>query len=461
MKQAALILAAGAGTRMKSTRPKVVHELLGKPLVRWSVDAARDAGCEHIVTVIGHGADQVAPVVADTVTALQAEQLGTGHAVMCAREALAEVEGSTVVLNGDTPLLRPDTIARLIACRDETQAGAVVLTMRLANPFGYGRIIRDADGRVEGIVEQKDCTPEQAAVNECNSGVYCFDTQLMLGYLSQLSTDNAPGEYYLTDVLALMRRDGRTVEAVVADDPTEALGVNSRRQLADATKVMQRRINYALLDAGVTMLDPDQVWVGPGVTVENDVTLMPQTYLWGATTVASGSCIGPNSRLTDTVVGHNCTLEETVAIQAVIDDDVTCGPRAYLRPGTHLCDGSKVGTHVEIKKSTVGPGSKVPHLTYLGDATVGTGVNIGAGTITCNYDGVNKHATVIGDDVFIGSDTMLVAPVTVGDGAVIGAGSTITRDVPAGALGVERAEQKVIEGWSARHFEKLKGSAGK
>lgn len=241
MKQAALILAAGAGTRMKSTRPKVVHELLGKPLVRWSVDAARDAGCEHIVTVIGHGADQVAPVVADTVTALQAEQLGTGHAVMCAREALAEVEGSTVVLNGDTPLLRPDTIARLIACRDETQAGAVVLTMRLANPFGYGRIIRDADGAVERIVEQKDATPEEAAVRECNSGFYCFDAQALFKAIDQVNSDNAQGEYYLTDVLEICRKAGRPVLALQTTDTAECLGINTPEQLADVERLARMR----------------------------------------------------------------------------------------------------------------------------------------------------------------------------------------------------------------------------
>lgn len=457
----ALVLAAGAGTRMKSRKPKVLHEMLGKPLVRWSIDAARAAGCEQVACVIGHGSDQVAPVVADTIVVKQEEQLGTGHAVMCARDAIGGFEGSVIVLNGDSPLLTPATIAAVLARREETGAGAVVLTMRLEDPTGYGRIVRDESGRVQAIVEQKDCTPEQAAIDECNSGVYCFDAQLMLGYLDRLSTDNAQGEYYLTDVLGLMRADGHDVEALVADDPTEALGVNSRRQLAQATKVMQRRINGRLMDAGVTMLDPDQVWVGPDVVVENDVELWPQTYLWGSTSVASGSVIGPNSRLTDTKVGHGSKVEETVAIEATIDDDVACGPRAYLRPGAHMCDGSKAGTHVEIKKSTVGPGSKVPHLSYVGDATIGSGVNLGAGTITCNYDGVSKWPTHIGDDVFVGSGTMLVAPATIGDGALVGAGSTITKEVPAHALSVCRGKQANFEGYAPKHWDKLRAEKAK
>ena len=455
MNSSALVLAAGAGTRMKSSHPKVAHKMLSKPLVRWSIEAARAAGCTQVVTVIGHGADEVAPLVADTQTVLQAQQLGTGHAVKCAQDLLSSQSGSVIVLNGDSPLLTAETIKEVLSTREASGAGAVVLTMEPADPTGYGRIVRDAEGHVTGIVEQKDCTPEQAAITECNSGVYCFDCQLMLGYLDKLSTNNAQGEYYLTDVLSLMRADGHLVEAVVAADPNEALGVNSRRQLAQATKIMQRRINGRLLDEGVTMLDPDQVWVGPDAAVEPDVELLPQTYLWRSSSVASGSVIGPNTRLTDTSVGHDCVVEETVAIEAVIDNNVSCGPRAYLRPGAHLCDGSKAGTHVEIKKSTIGKGSKVPHLSYVGDATIGENVNLGAGTITCNYDGVSKWPTTIGDNVFIGSDTMLVAPVNVGEGALIGAGSTITKDVPAGALGIERSQQRNIEGWAVEHAQKL------
>jgi bifunctional UDP-N-acetylglucosamine pyrophosphorylase/glucosamine-1-phosphate N-acetyltransferase len=310
VKQAALILAAGAGTRMKSTRPKVVHELLGKPLVRWSVDAARDAGCEHIVTVIGHGADQVAPVVADTVTALQAEQLGTGHAVMCAREALAEVEGSTVVLNGDTPLLRPDTIARLIACRDETQAGAVVLTMRLANPFGYGRIIRDEYGAVARIVEQKDATPEEAAVNECNSGFYCFDAALLFDALEKVGTNNAQGEYYLTDVLEIARSQGEKVLAYKVEDATECNGVNSRIQLAQAAALAQERINNGHMDSGVTLIDPATTWIGPEVQIGADTVIWPNTHLYGNTVIGEGCTISPNAFLVDFELPDGCTFEE-------------------------------------------------------------------------------------------------------------------------------------------------------
>ena len=313
--------------------------------------------------------------------------------------------------------------------------------MEAENPFGYGRIIRDAQGQVECIVEQKDCTPEQAAVTECNSGFYCFDAQYLFDALNRVSNENAQGEFYLTDVIGIARADGRSVVALCAEDPEECLGINTRLQLSVAAKVMQRRMNTAFMLAGVTMLDSETVWIGPGVTIEQDVELLPQTMLMGKTSVASGSVIGPNTRLTDTVVGHDCVLDETVAVEAVIEDGCHCGPRAYLRPQTRLCEGAKAGTHVEIKKSTIGKGSKVPHLSYIGDTTMGDGVNIGAGSITCNYDGQNKWPTVIGDNTFIGSDTMMVAPVTIGDDALVGAGSVITADVPDGALALGRARQ--------------------
>ncbi len=457
MNATALILAAGEGTRMKSVHAKATHELLDKPLVRWAVDAARAAGCKRVITVVGHGADEVVPLVSDTEVVLQSEQRGTGHAVMCAREALRGVAGSLVVLNGDSPLLRAETIRALVSAREREGAAIEVLTMEMDDPTGYGRIIRGAGDVVEGIVEQRDCTPEQALIRECNSGAYCFDAHVLLERIGELSTDNAQGEYYLTDVLALCRDDGLEVHAMLARDASETMGVNSRLQLAQATKVMQGRINEAHMAAGVTMLDPGQVWIGPDVVIASDVELLPQTFLWGATAIDSGSVVGPNSRLTDTVVGHDCRVDETVAVDARIDDGATCGPRAYLRSGTHICDGAKVGTHVEIKKSTIGRGSKVPHLSYIGDTVMGEGVNVGAGTITCNYDGVHKWPTTIGDGAFIGSDTMLVAPVAVGDGALVGAGSTITKDVPAGALALERSQQRTIEGWAAKRRQQQVG----
>jgi len=447
----ALILAAGEGKRMHSSKPKVAHGLLGRPLVRWAVEAAREAGCAEVVTVVGHGREAVEPLVADTRVVVQEHQRGTGDAVMCARPLLEGRTGSLVVLSGDSPLLRPATIAHLIECRERSGAAVVVLTMRPPENHGYGRIVRDAAGHLEAIVEEKDCTEAQRALTECNSGVYCFDVPVLLDHLSSLSTDNAQGEYYLTDVIRLCHDDGLPVEALVCDDHTEALGVNSRAQLAQAQTIMQERINTAFMDAGVTMWDPRQVWIGPDVRIEADVELLPQTILMGSTSIASGTVVGPNSRLTDCTVGHDAVIDETVAIESVIDDRVSCGPRAYLRPGAHLCHDSKAGTHVEIKRSTIGAGSKVPHLSYIGDTTMGEGVNVGAGSITCNYDGVHKWPTVIGDGAFIGSDTMLVAPVEVGSGVVVGAGSTITKDVPADALAIARARQTNLEGWARAH----------
>lgn len=450
MEASALILAAGAGTRMKSSKPKVAHEILGKPLVRWVVDAAHAAGIESIVSIVGHGRDQVEPLLTDTTTVVQEEQLGTAHAVLVAREALKGRTGSLVVLTGDSPLVQPSTITELVRMREEAQAAVVVLTMEAEDPTGYGRIIRDEAGDVQAIVEQKDCTSEQAAITECNSGFYCFDIELLFSALEEVSTDNAQGEYYLTDVLGIARSRGQRVLACKAQDPNECLGVNSRLQLAQATAVLQQRINEKHMAAGVTLMDPKTTWIGPDVVIEQDVEILPMTFLLGSTSVGTGSVIGPNSRLTDCVVAQNCTVEETVGIETTMESGVTCGPRAYLRPGTYLCENAKAGTHVEIKKSTIGPGSKVPHLSYIGDATLGRDVNIGAGSITCNYDGEKKWPTVIGDNCFVGSDVMMVAPVTLGENSLIGAGSVITKDVSAGALGLGRARQTEIEHWNER-----------
>lgn len=455
MSTAAIVLAAGAGTRMKSKKPKVAHEVLGKPLVRWVIDAARDAGVERVVSVVGHAREQVVPLVeADTDVVVQERQDGTAGAVAVCAEALTDFDGSLVVLSGDCPLITADTISELVRAREEADAAVVVLTMEFANPFGYGRIVRAADGSVERIVEQKDATPEQAAITECNSGFYCFDARALFSALDQVSDDNAQGEFYLTDVLEICRRAGRRVIGVPAADVSECLGVNSRAQLAEATGIMRDRINARHLAAGVTMWDPSSVWIGPDVKIARDVEILPQVILMGSTVIGEDSVIGPNTRLTDTAVGRGCVIDETIAVEAVVDDGATCGPRAYLRPAAHLCEGAKAGTHVEIKKSTIGAGSKVPHLSYVGDATIGEGVNLGAGTITCNYDGAKKWPTVIGDGVFVGSSTMLVAPVNVGAGSLIGAGSVITKDVSPDALALGRARQVEIEGWAAENRRK-------
>ena len=447
----AIVLAAGEGTRMKSSRPKVVHEVLGKSMVQWVVDAARAAGVDRCVVVVGNGAEQVEALFAgdaDVECVLQEQRLGTGHAVRAALEKTQVEDGQVLVLCGDTPLLRAETLKSLVdaAMSPAHEAGAL-LTMTYDDPTGYGRVMVAEDGCATAIVEQKDCTAEQALVKTCNAGVYCFEAGLLRAHISELTCENAQKEYYLTDMVGILRAHGAAMAAVDCPDAVELMGVNSRIQLAQASRAMQERINLTHMAAGVTMLDPTQVWIGPDVTIGRDTEILPGTMLWGDTHIGENCLVGPQTRLTDTRVGSGCVVDETVAVQAVIDNDVECGPRAYLRPGAHLCDGSKAGTHVEIKKSTVGKGSKVPHLSYIGDCTIGEGVNIGAGTITCNYDGKNKNATTIGDGTFIGSDTMLVAPVNIGSRCTVGAGSTITRDVPDGALAVERSEQTVKPGW--------------
>ncbi|MDR0513871.1 MAG: bifunctional UDP-N-acetylglucosamine diphosphorylase/glucosamine-1-phosphate N-acetyltransferase GlmU [Coriobacteriaceae bacterium] len=446
----AIILAAGAGTRMKSKKPKVVHGLLDKPLVRWVVDAAYAAGAQDVACVVGHGREQVIPLIEhDTAVIVQERLIGTADAVASCAEAFQGHTGSLLVLSGDSPLITPATLRSLVAQREREQAAACVLTMDLSDPFGYGRILRDQEGALLGIVEQKDCTPEQAQITECNSGFYCFDAQALFKALEEVGNDNAQGEYYLTDVLAIFRKEGRGVCALQTAQPQECLGVNSRSQLAQATRQMQRSINERHLAAGVTMTDPALVWIGPDVVLANDVELLPLTFLYGKTEIGEDSIVGPNSRLTDAVVGSGCVIEESIVAASRIDDGATCGPRAYIRPGTHLCRNAKAGTHVEIKNSEIGARSKVPHLSYIGDAVVGADVNIGAGSITCNYDGTHKHQTIIGDGAFIGSDTMLVAPVRIGSHAFTGAASAITQDVPDRALAVERAPQKLIAEWEA------------
>jgi bifunctional UDP-N-acetylglucosamine pyrophosphorylase/glucosamine-1-phosphate N-acetyltransferase len=451
MQAAAIVLAAGEGTRMRSSLPKVAHEVLGVPLVRYVIDALRAADVERVVTVIGHGADAVACLVPDTQTVVQDRQLGTGHAVLCAREALADLDGPVLVVAGDVPLVRGTTLARLVEVWRESGPACVLLSTRFPDPQGYGRIVRDDAGDVVSIVEQKDLAPGQFDISECNVGIYCFDAKVLFPALSRVTPANAQGEYYLTDVVGLLHEDGLQVDAVVLEDVDESHGINTRVQLAAASRIMQRRINERHMLAGVTMTDPDLVWVAPTVTIGRDVVLEPMTTLLGTTTVADGAHIGPSTRIFDGSVGEGAVVEQSVVRQAHIGARASVGPNSFLRPGTVLASGSKVGSFVEVKNSTIGEGSKVPHLSYMGDATIGTGVNVGAGAITCNYDGRTKHATVIGDGAFIGSDTMLVAPVNIGPGAMTGAGSAIAKDVPQGALGIERSVQRNIEGWMERH----------
>ncbi len=450
MGAAALILAAGEGTRMKSALPKVAHRILGVPLVSYVVDAAHEAGCDRVVVVTGHGAETVEALLGGETCVRQDQQLGTGHAVMCAEQALSGVTGSLVVLSGDSPLLRASTIARLVEARETSRAAAVVLTTTLADPTGYGRIVRDGSGHLSAIVEHKDLEPSQLSIAEVNTGTYCFDAVVLFEHLHRLGNENAQGEYYLTDIISLFRAEGLPVADIATAEPEETLGVNSRVQLAEAAKVLQRRINREHMLGGVTMTDPELVWIAPGVTIGRDVVIEPMTTILGATAIGSDCVLGPDTRITDSTVADGAVVDSSIVVGSNVGERTQVGPRAYLRPGTVMEARSKAGTSVEIKNSIVGEGSKVPHLSYIGDANIGKDVNVGAGTITCNYDGERKHRTIIGDGAFIGSDTMLVAPVTIGEGAITGAGSAIARDVPAGSLGIERCEQKNVQGWSAR-----------
>lgn len=454
-----VILAAGEGTRMKSATPKVLHPVAGRSLLGHVIEAASTIEPEHLVVVVGHGREQVISHVEEiapwALTVVQEQQQGTGHAVRVALDDLAARglalgQGPVVVLTGDTPLLTGSTLVGLLVDHAGTQASATVLTARLADPSGYGRIVRDAAGAVVAIVEQQDATDEQQRIEEINTGMYAFGAERLAAGLARLTTDNAQGEQYLTDVIGLLRTDGDVVSASVCPDPDEILGVNDRAQLAQAASILRDRINARWMRAGVTMLDPASVWLDVDVELQPDVVIRPQVTLRGPTSVASGAVLGPGTTLAACEVGPGAEVIHTWAELAVIGEGAHVGPFTYLRPGTILGRGTKAGAYVEIKNSTIGEGSKVPHLSYVGDADVGEGSNIGASTVFVNYDGVAKHRTVVGDHVRIGSDSMLVAPVTIGDGAYTAAGSVITEDVPPGAMAVGRSKQRNVAGWVER-----------
>jgi bifunctional UDP-N-acetylglucosamine pyrophosphorylase/glucosamine-1-phosphate N-acetyltransferase len=449
-----IVLAAGEGTRMRSATPKVLHAIGGRSLVGHAVAAADGLAADRLVVVVGHGREQVtehlAAVAPHARTAVQAEQLGTGHAVQQALPEAGDVATGTVVVTyGDVPLLSADTLADLVARHAADGNAATVLTARVADPTGYGRIVRADDGTVAAIVEHRDASDEQRAIDEINSGIYAFDGAALLRCLAQLRPDNDQGELYLTDVLALARAEGGRVAAVVTDDVWQTEGVNDRVQLAAMRRELNRRVVEHWMRQGVTVVDPATTWVDVTVALDRDVVLEPGTILRGATTVGPDALVGPDSLLVDCDVAAAASVVRTHATGASIGPGAQVGPFTFLRPGTRLAAGAKAGAYVEIKNATVGEGSKVPHLSYVGDATIGEGSNIGAATVFVNYDGVAKHATVVGDHVRIGSDTMLVAPVTIGDGAYTAAGSVITEDVPPGALGLGRARQRSIEGWVA------------
>lgn len=453
--RAVVVLAAGAGTRMKSTKQKTLHEIGGRSLLSHSLHAAAAIHPAHVVAVVGHQRDQVSPAV-DAVAeemriqilqAVQEEQNGTGHAVQIGLTAIPEFTGTVVVTNGDVPLLTPETIEGLIDKHEREEAAVTVLSLEFDNPTGYGRIIRDSAGQVQEIVEEKDANDEQRRVREVNSGVFAFDGAVLRDALTRITSDNAQGELYITDVLGIARNDGRKVAAHIAPDARELAGVNDRVQLAEAGKELNRRLVERAMRAGATVIDPATTWIGVDVEVGQDVTIHPNTQLWGSTKIGDGAVIGPDTTLTDMEVGARASVVRTHGELSVIGDDATVGPFTYIRPGTELGARGKLGAFVESKNATIGEGSKVPHLTYIGDATVGVESNIGASSVFVNYDGVNKHRTTIGDHCRTGSDTMFVAPVTVGDGAYTGAGTVVIKDVPAGALAIKEGRQRNIEGW--------------
>lgn len=446
---------------MRSALPKVLHSIAGRSLLEHVIAAAAAVQPHHVMVAVGHGRDQViahldevAPWV-DTV--VQTHQRGTGDAVRVALTALVEgghldpsMSGPVVVLSGDTPLLTGDTVAHLLATHASRDAGITVLSAMLEDPTGYGRIVRGANDDVQAVIEHKDADDTVLMINEINAGMYVFSGPVLVEGLRRIGTDNAQGEEYLTDVLGIAHADGNMVVADIVADPVEILGVNDRRQLAEAGAHMRDRINRHWLTRGVSMLDPASVWIDVDVDIEADVALLPDTFLYGPTTIARGARIGPGVTLTSCEVGEEAQVRHTVAELAVIGPRSVVGPYTYLRPGTRLGEAAKAGAYVEIKNADIGDGAKVPHLSYVGDAQIGEGSNIGAATVFVNYDGATKHHTVVGKQVRIGSDTMLVAPVTIGDGAYTAAGSVVTDDVPPGAMAVGRARQRNIEGWVSR-----------
>ena len=443
-----VILAAGKGTRMKSKLPKVLHRAAGKAMLQHVIDAADAAGARRNIVVTGFGGETVRSAIGDSVEYVeQHEQLGTGHAVLQTKELLAGEHGTIMVLCGDTPLLTAELLARFHEEHVHAGAKATVLTAVMPNAKGYGRVIRRGNGEVLKIVEHKDATREEREIHEVNAGIYCFDAQALFPALAQVTNDNAQGEYYLPDVLSIMRDAGEKIWAVVADNYESTLGINSRSQLAVAERILRRRKVEELMADGVTIIDPETTFVDAEVRVGMDTVIYPFTLLEGLTVIGEDCRIGPHVRFQHMVVGDGVTAHYTYAHDAVIDRDADLGQFTHIRPDTHIGAHVKIGNFVEVKNSEIGAGAKLPHLSYIGDCDMGTGVNMGCGTITVNYDGKNKFRTVIGSDAFIGCNSNLVAPVTVADGAYVAAGSTITRDVPPGTLAVARARQKEIAGW--------------
>ena len=452
-----VVLAAGKGTRMKSADPKVLHPAGGLPLIEHVLRTADSLQPATTVVVVGHQAERVKDGLRKRLGlrfALQAQQLGTGHALLQAEPHLAGAAGTVVLLSGDVPLLRPATLASLLEVHRARGAAATVLTARVQGPHEYGRIVRE-DGRIAAIVEHKDATPAQRAIDEINSGIYAFALEPLFAALKSIGASNAQGEYYLPDLVGIYRAQGRAVEAVLLEDSREILGVNSRRELADVTAILKTTRNDELMAAGVSIVDPASAWIGPDVVIGADTVIHPNVYLEGRTRIGSGCEIHAGVRIVDSTIADGVVVNNYCVIsESQIAAGARIGPFAHVRPQSDIREGAHVGNFTELKKTTLGKGSKANHLSYLGDAVIGENVNIGAGTITCNYDGVRKQQTTIEDGAFIGSDTQLIAPVTVHKDAYVGTGTTVREDVPGGALAVSAGKQRNIDGWVAKKNRK-------
>ena len=458
----AIILAAGEAKRMRSARPKVLHALCGRPLIAYPVGVARALGA-RVVVVVGRAADEVRASVAPEAAASfveQKERLGTGHAVLQTHVACGDAAGTILVLPGDVPLLSEATLGRLVEHHVASRAAATLLTAEVLDPTGYGRVVRER-GRPIGILEHRDATAAQREIREIGTSVYCFDAQRFWPALARVTPDNEQHEYYLTDVIGILHRQGERLEAVITEDPSECLGVNDRRQLAELGGIMRRRILDRLMAAGVTVIDPATTYVDDTVTIGMDTVLHPNVSLAGRTVVGAQCVVSAGCQVTDTTIADGVLLKPyCVLAESTVETGAQLGPFCHLRPLSHVGANAKIGNFVELKKSRIGRGSKVPHLSYVGDTQMGEGVNVGAGTITCNYDGAKKHETVIGDGVFVGTNSSLVAPLTIGEGAYVAAGSVITKNVPPGSLAVARGRQETREGWVSRKNKDKKPKHG-